>query len=219
MILVPVKDLGGAKRRLSPLLTAEERTQLARAMVEDVFDALVPFAASPGVAVVSGDPWASRQAKARNFTVILDDIQESETAAIELGTAFCMNNSAEFSVVFPADIPLITSAEVRKVLNAMPAQGCVVVPAGDGRGTNGILRCPADLIPLRFGNDSLLPHLAAARATGHEVIVLRDLPGIALDVDRPEDLAALLAQPVRSRAQRLLLEWKISERLEQAAHA
>jgi 2-phospho-L-lactate guanylyltransferase len=219
MILVPVKDLRGAKQRLSPLLTPEERAQLARAMVEDVFDALTPFAASPGVAVVSGDAWASRQAKARNFTVILDDIQESETGAIEMGTAFCLNNDAGFCVVFPADIPLITSDEIRAVLAAMPAQGCVVVPAGDGRGTNGILRCPADLIPLRFGNDSLLPHLAAARATGHDVVVLRELPGIALDVDRPDDLATLLAHPLRSRAQRLLLEWQISERLEQAAHA
>jgi 2-phospho-L-lactate guanylyltransferase len=188
-------------------------------MAEDVFDALTPLAKSPGVAVVSGDAWASQRAKARNFTVILDDAQESETAAIELGTAFCLNSGAEFCVVFPADIPLITADEVRTVLAAMPPRGCVIVPAGDERGTNGILRRPADLIPLRFGNDSLLPHLAASRATGHQLIVLRELPGIALDVDRPDDLASLLAQPARSRAQRLLLEWRIPNRLEQAAHA
>jgi 2-phospho-L-lactate guanylyltransferase len=219
MILVPVKNLSGAKQRLSPLLTQAERTELARAMAEDVFDALAPFAGSPGVAIVSGDAWASQQAKARNFTVILDDIQESETAAIALATGYCRNMAAEFSLVFPADIPLLTSKEVREVLAAMPMQGCVVVPAGDGRGTNGILRRPADLIPLRFGNDSLLPHLGAAREAGQEVIVLRDLPGIALDVDRPEDVVALLAQPIRARAQRLLLAWGIPDRLEQAAHA
>ena len=219
MILVPIKDLRGAKQRLSPVLSADERTQLARAMVEDVFDALAPFAISPGVAVVSGDSWASRQAKSRRFTIIVDDQQSGETAAIELATSYCLDNDADFSVVFPADIPLITAAEIQNVLDAIPPCGCVVVPAGDGRGTNGILRRPADLIPLRFGNDSLVPHLAAARATGHEVVVLRDLPGIAIDVDRPEDLATLLAQPVRSRAQRLLLEWRIPARLEQGAHA
>ena len=219
MILVPIKDLSGAKSRLSPLLSPTERTALARAMAEDVFDALAPFAYNPGVAVVSGDEWASRQAKTRKFTIILDDRQAGETAAIELGTAFCVNNGNDFSVVFPADIPLISSDEVRSVLAAIPPRGCVIVPAGDGRGTNGILRRPADLIPLRFGNDSLLPHLAAAHATGEQVVVLKDLPGIAIDVDRPDDLAILLAEPIRARAQRLLLEWQVPARLEQAAHA
>lgn len=218
MILIPIKDLRGAKQRLSPILSSEERTQLARAMAEDVFDALVPFALAPGVAVVSGDPWASQQAKSRKFTIIVDDAQGGETAAIEMATSFCLNDGADFSVVFPADIPLITADEVRTVLDAIPRCGCVVVPAGDGRGTNGILRRPADLIPLRFGNDSLLPHLAAARATGHEVVI-RELSGIAIDVDRPDDLATLLAQPIRCRAQRLLLDWQIPARLEQGAHA
>ena len=219
MILVPIKDLRGAKQRLSPILSPHERSQLARAMAEDVFDAVAPFASSPGVAVVSGDPWASLQAKARTFTIIVDDRQQGETAAIELGTSYCLNSGADFSVVFPADIPLITAAEVQRVFDSIPARGCVIVPAADGRGTNAILRRPADLIPLRFGNDSLLPHLAAARVTGHDVVVLDDLPGIALDVDRPDDLATLLALPIRSRAQRLLIDWQIPARLEQAAHA
>ena len=219
MILVPIKDLSNAKSRLSPILSSHERTQLARAMAEDVFDALAPFASDPGVAVVSGDAWASQQAKARKFTIIVDDVQAGETAAIELATSFCLNNGNEISLVFPADIPLISSNEVRVVLSAAPEVGCVIVPAGDGRGTNGILRRPPDLIPLRFGNDSLLPHLAAARATGYEVIVLNDLIGIAIDVDRPEDLSSLLAEPTSCRAQRLLLDWQIPSRLEQAAHA
>ncbi len=214
MILVPIKDLRNAKQRLSPSLTAEDRTALARTMVEDVFAALAPFATSPGVAVVSGDSWASQQAKARKFTIILDDVQAGETAAIEMATVFSGGQGADFTLVFPADIPLITSDEVRAVLDLMPSRGCVIVPAADNRGTNAILRRPFDLIPLRFGNDSFQPHLAAARATGLEVIV-RQFPGIGLDVDRPDDLDALLRQPVKSRAQQLLLDWKYSG----AAHA
>ncbi len=214
MILVPIKDLRHAKQRLSPALTPEERAALAHAMVEDVFDAVAPFANDPGVAIVSGDIWASQQAKARNFTIILDTDQAGETAAIEMATAFSGGQGAEFNVVFPADIPLITSDEVRTVLGLMPDRGCVIVPAADNRGTNAILRRPFDLIPLRFGNDSFQPHLAAAKATGLEVIVRR-FPGIGLDVDRPDDLVALMREPVRSRAQQLLLDWKYTG----AAHA
>jgi 2-phospho-L-lactate guanylyltransferase len=214
MIMVPVKDLRNAKQRLSPSLTGEERTALARAMVEDVFDALTPFASDPGVAIVSGDSWASQQAKARKFTIVLDDEQGGETAAIEMATIFCGGQGADFSIVFPADIPLITPEEVRAVLDLMPERGCVIVPAADNRGTNAILRRPFNLIPLKFGNDSFQPHLAAAQATGLEVIV-RQFHGIGLDVDRPGDLDAVMREPVQSRAQRLLLEWKYTG----AAHA
>ena len=50
-------------------------------------------------------------------------------------------------------------------------------------------------MPLRFGDDSFLPHLASARALGIEPTIVR-LPGIALDIDQPEDVHALLqAQP------------------------
>lgn len=209
MILVPIKDLSNAKQRLSPALTQEQRTVLARAMALDVFDALTPFASSPGVAIVSGDIWASQQAKARNFTIILDTDQAGETAAIEMATSFCGGQGAKFNVVLPADIPLITCDEVRAVLDLMPERGCVIVPAADNRGTNAILRRPFDLIPLRFGNDSFQPHLAAARATGNEVIV-RHFPGIGMDVDRPDDLVALMREPIRSRAQQLLLDWEHS---------
>jgi 2-phospho-L-lactate/phosphoenolpyruvate guanylyltransferase len=208
LILVPVKDLRNAKQRLSPLLTADQRTSLARAMAEDVFDALAPFASDPGVIVVSGDAWASQQAKARRFSIILDDAQAGETAAIEMATTFAVGTGVEFTVVFPADIPLTTSDEVRSLLALKPSKGCVIAPAADRRGTNGILRIPGDLIPLRFGNDSFEPHLAAARATGLEVVV-RAFAGIGLDVDRPEDVFALMREPVQSRAQRLLLEWNI----------
>jgi len=214
MILVPVKDLRNAKQRLSPSLTPAERTALARAMVEDVFDALSSFASDPGVIIVSGDSWASQQAKAHKFTIVLDDSEQGETAAIEIATRFCGGLGAEFTIVLPADIPLATSQEVNGVLDLMLPCGCVIVPAADNRGTNAILRRPFDLIPLRFGNDSFQPHLAAARATGHEVIV-RQFPGIGLDVDRPGDLDALLREPVRSRAQQLLLDWKYKG----AAHA
>lgn len=207
MILVPVKDLQNAKQRLSPALSPDQRFALAHAMVEDVFDALAPFAKVPGVTIVSGDIFASKQAKARKFSILLDDTEAGETAAIELATAYCRNLETPFNVVFPADIPLITSTEVRALLALMPERGVVIAPASDRRGTNGILRRPNDLIPLRFGNDSFEPHLSAARATG-SYVVIADFPGIGLDIDTSGDLDALMRQPIRTRAQRLLKEWR-----------
>ncbi len=62
-----------------------------------------------------------------------------------------------------------------------------MVPAYDRRGSNCILRRPASIIPLRFGNDSFLPHCEAMKETGKELIIL-EMPGIGLDIDNPHEL-------------------------------
>jgi 2-phospho-L-lactate guanylyltransferase len=216
MILVPVKDLANAKQRLSPALSRQERAALAKAMLEDVLEALACCSRRDQVALVTGDVLAQRLAARFAFGVIHDAANPGETGAIDMATRSCVRRGAEFTMVVPGDIPLITAEEVDTVFAAALPAGTVLAPSASGRGTNAVLRCPADLFPLRFGNDSFVPHLAAARATGHPVAVLH-LEGIALDVDEPCDLADLLAAPGETRAQRLLREWKIGERLATAA--
>ena len=208
MILLPVKNFDGAKQRLSPALTREQRTELARAMVKDVCHALAEVPSAPPIALVTSDPYASRLARQCGFDIIRDEANLGETEAIAMATAEAEKRGAEFTMVIPGDIPLVTGAEIAAVLRAAPGQGTVLVPAADGRGTNAILRAPCSLFPCRFGNDSFLPHRAAARATGEPVVILDDLPGIALDVDRPEDLEQLLTSEPRTRTQRLLREWR-----------
>ena len=68
-----------------------------------------------------------------------------------------------------------------------------------------MLCSPPLVMPLRFGDDSFLPHLAAARALGIEPTIVK-LPGIGLDIDQPLDVEALLcAEPrMTTRAVRLL---------------
>jgi 2-phospho-L-lactate guanylyltransferase len=112
--------------------------------------------------------------------------------------------------VIPGDIPLLQSWELAKIFELAPATGSVLVPAADRRGTNAAFRCPGDLFPLRFGNDSFKPHREAAAATGKPCVIV-PLPGIALDVDNPGDLTQLLAAPGNTRAQRLLRDWDLDE--------
>jgi len=101
--------------------------------------------------------------------------------------------------------------ELQQIMDSAEGAGAVLVPDAAGRGTNAALRAPADLFPLRFGNDSFWPHLAAARATGLRCVVL-ELPGIAQDVDRPEDLQALAAAHGNRRSQELVRSWKLDAR-------
>ena len=125
------------------------------------------------------------------FLVIEDTRNESETAAIEMATAWCEQQGYDTTIVVPGDIPLITGDELHRVLDAAPAEGAVFVPAYDRRGSNCILRRPASIIPLRFGNDSFLPHCEAMKQTGKELVIL-EMPGIGLDIDNPHELELLV---------------------------
>ena len=209
MILVPVKNLEEAKQRLAPVLEQGARTELARAMLQDVAEALAGWDKRPEVAFVSCDPFALWLACKYGFEVIADHKNTGETDAIEMATRVCEARRTD-ALVIPADIPLIQALEMQAILDAAPEVGSVLVPAGDGRGTNAVLRRPAALFPLRFGNDSFKPHLAAARATGEKCVVL-PLPGIGVDVDGPSVLRRLAELPGETRAQRLARGWGLRE--------
>jgi 2-phospho-L-lactate guanylyltransferase len=212
MILIPVKNLVDAKQRLSSILSPEERLALARAMCEDVLQVLARWQSRPSVAVVTSDSFARDLAARFNFEVVADD-NSGETSAIAMATAFCRERGAESTLVVPADIPLIDSSELQKIVDCAPHSqgGAVLVPDAAGCGTNAAWRSPGDLFPLRFGNDSFLPHLAAAKATGLPCVVL-ELPGIARDVDRPEDLRELAAASGDRRSQKLVRSWNLGSR-------
>ena len=209
MILVPVKNLANAKQRLASVLDQSARTELAHAMLEDVLDALAEFAADE-VSLVTSDPFALALADHYRFAVIADNSNAGETAAIEMATRVCQSRGIHTSFVVPADIPLIDAADLRAIFQAAPTNGSVLVPSSDQRGTNAVLRRPASLFPLRFGNDSFMPHLAAAIATRTTCIGL-SLPRIALDIDTPEDLQQLVNAAGEKRSQRLARKFGFAE--------
>jgi 2-phospho-L-lactate guanylyltransferase len=212
MIVIPVKTLANAKQRLAPVLEPEERTALATAMLKDVFEAVASWAKRSQVVVVTGDAEARSLARQCGFELLEDYKEAGETAVVEQAVRALEAQGVESVLVIPGDIPLIAAEELETIYAAAPPAGTVLVPSRDGRGTNAALRKPASLFPLRFGNDSFLPHRAAAQATGLPLVELK-LPGIALDVDTPQDLAALVAAPGERRSQRLVREWKLDERL------
>ena len=209
MILIPVKNLKEAKQRLASVLPQSARTELAQAMLQDVVDAIASWPRHPEIAIVSCDSFAISLACRNGFEVIADHKNTGETDAIEMATRVCESRGLD-TLVIPADIPLLQPWELESIYQAAPEIGTVLVPAGDGRGTNAVLRRPAALFPLRFGNDSFKPHLAAARATGQACVVL-SLPGIAVDIDNPADLRQLAELPGDTRAQRLARTWDLRE--------
>ncbi|MCU1299956.1 MAG: 2-phospho-L-lactate guanylyltransferase [Candidatus Sulfotelmatobacter sp.] len=208
MILIPVKNLSRAKQRLASVLDQAARTELAQAMLHDVVAAVAAWSGRTAAALVTSDPFAVALARKYDLEIIPDPANPGETGAIEMATRLCVERGIDRTLVIPADIPLIEASELEEIFAHAPDAGSLLVPAADGRGTNAAFRRPADLFPLRFGNDSFKPHLAAAQATGKPCRVLQ-LPGIALDVDNPADLQELLTADGETRAQGLIRRWKL----------
>jgi 2-phospho-L-lactate guanylyltransferase len=201
MILVPVKNLAKAKQRLAAVLDQQIRTELAQTMLADVVEAIAEFGGDE-VALATCDPFALDLARQYRFEVIPDESNVSETDAIEMATQVCVNRGVASTLVIPGDIPLIDATDLRAIYDAQPEAGSVLVPAADKRGTNAVLRHPAALFPLRFGNDSFMPHLAAAIAAEKSCVVL-SLSRIGLDIDTAEDLCELALAAGEKRSQNL----------------
>lgn len=194
--VIPVKELEGAKHRLSPLLTPAERQALARVMIAEVLDAVAAVRGLAGVLVVTLDPWAREQAARIGARVVTDGARDGHTGSVNGGIRALLAEGRRGMITMPGDIPAVTPAEIEAVLAAHPAEGrgFTIAPAHDEKGSNAVLLSPPDAVPLRFGDDSYVPHLDAARRCGLEPRIV-PCPGIAMDIDHPVDLALFMALP------------------------
>jgi 2-phospho-L-lactate guanylyltransferase len=191
--VVPAKDLAQAKRRLAGVLTAEERQDLARTMLEDVLAALAGVPALAGTIVVTREAALAATAHSFGARVIADLRHDGPNAAIMLAAKELAAEGAAGMLAIPADVPLATSTEIGEIVAAPQTRPAVtLVPALADMGTNAVALVPTGAMPIRFGRQSFFHHLEAALERGITPRILR-LRGIGLDIDRPEDLAAFLA--------------------------
>jgi 2-phospho-L-lactate/phosphoenolpyruvate guanylyltransferase len=163
--------------------------------------------------MVTRAPEARRLAARYGARVLAEEANRGHTAASSLGARTLAREGAAGMLQVPADIPLITPEDVGALLQAHgQAPAVTLAPSRDRRGSNAVVCSPADLLPLGFGEDSFLLHLRRARALGIEPCVL-ERPALALDLDRPSDLAAFLAIPSQTRTYACLAQSGIVERL------
>jgi len=206
---VPVKDLVNAKQRLTTLLDPEQRAMLARAMLRDVLAAL---GRTRGIEpwLVTRDADVEAIARAHGVRVVREAANRGHTAAVAFAQREAMDAGAAAFLTLPGDVPCVTPAEIETLathaLERPPA--AVFAASRSGRGTNGVALAPPAVMPLTFGEPSFANHLATARAHGLVPSVLA-LPGLALDVDTPEDVAALLVDGVDTESRRLVRSWRL----------
>ena len=214
---VPVKDLANAKQRLTALLTPRERSLLARAMLGDVLRAL-RLAALAEPWVITRDAEVEAIAREHAVRTLREDDNRGHTAAVAFAQREAQRAGAEAFLTIPGDVPCVTARELdalaQEARRAPPV--AVFTASRSGLGTNGAAVAPVGAMPLTFGEPSFANHLAAARARGLATSVL-PLPGLALDIDTPDDLDALLGANADTESRRLVLSWRLGERAGRAA--
>jgi 2-phospho-L-lactate/phosphoenolpyruvate guanylyltransferase len=192
LAVLPVKSFTHAKQRLAEELSEGRRKALAEAMFADVLTALRRTRELEGVVVVTGDLTAQQLAAADRVEVLDDRDERGQSWAAERGARRAADLGADRVLLVPGDCPALVPAELSTLLRRpeAPRPSAVVVPDRHGTGTNGLLLGPPGALVPAFGPDSRSRHEERARSAGvhHETV---DVPSLGLDVDTPEDFAAL----------------------------
>ena len=191
LALVPVKSLAASKSRLLPTLSREELEHLSLAMLSDVVEALCGVSSLDRVVVATPDATVAQAARQAGADALLRP-DPGLNAAIDAGAADLLAPDEPFLVVL-GDVAGARSEELERlfeVAREIPRPCATLAPSHDG-GTSALLRMPWDAIPSCFGRDSAKAHRDAADEAG---VTLRELalPSLAIDLDRPEDLALFM---------------------------
>jgi 2-phospho-L-lactate guanylyltransferase len=213
--LLPVKRLKGAKKRLSPLLSEDERSGLARAMLEDVLAALEGANNLDGIAIVTDDEDAIKMGEAAGHTMLAEPEAGGLNGALSHGLQALMNKGVRSVFIIHGDVPAVTSDEIDQLVALQPPPSFVTIAKAlsDG-GTNGMAISPPDCIPMLYGKDSANRHISIADQLDIPVEYAL-LDGLGLDIDHPEDLGSFLAQAPEGATMDYLLATGLNKRLKE----
>jgi len=189
--IVPVKPLRRGKSRLAGMLTEDQRTHLNRYLLEHTLTTLNEVSEIEHTLVVSRDPAALALTRDMGGRTVLEDGAPQFNTAIQRATIVAKAHGAHAVLILPADIPLITPSDVRRLLKRGKKPPVVVI-APDRRldGTNGLFVNPAGLIEYGYGPGSFQRHSERATEAGAKLEVVNS-KRLALDLDLPEDLELL----------------------------
>lgn len=187
-VVVLVKDFDAAKQRLSPALGGRSRRALAR---QNARLAVRAAAAGDRVLVVTGADEVAEMAERWGADVLREPREEGQNVAARRGLDHAVAGGAGAVLLLSSDLPLVTEAAVREMLeraSRLPAPVAVAAPALGRGGTNALYLRPPDAVGLHFGDESLAQFRADAEQRGVR-FALFESDALALDLDEPADLA------------------------------
>lgn len=197
-LLLPVKDLRNAKKRLIGVLTTEERFGLAQAMLADTIRTVQGVRRAEKIFVITNYQPVLDLAEQQGWEILREDRQISESDSVDAASSICEEKGVRALLRLPLDLPLVQPRDVDDLL-AIECQSpaVAIVPSRDGTGTNALLRTPPTLFPSHFGEGSFAKHMSEAKKAGAQIFFRRN-PRLEMDVDDESDLRSLLQHDLTS---------------------
>ena len=187
MAAVPVRQAISPKSRLASVLDPQARRLLSLEMAVRVLDAIADAGARP--LVLAADQAVMAWAENRGCEAILD--AEPSLNAASSGAVDWAGRRGMGWMIVHADLPLLSAADLRPCIEVVRSGGWVLAPSSDG-GTS-LIGGPGGLaFDFSYGQGSFHRHLARLRFLSPRVVYRT---GLVLDLDRPSDLAAAVANP------------------------
>lgn len=184
--IVPVKPLEEGKSRLAPILDCEERKSLNAFLMRRTFDLLAAFPGASRSIVISADATVAAEVEARGMSFLMDEDRELN-AALAKATRAAAEKGAQAIIVLPVDLPLATSADLKRIASLSgPSKRCVIVCDRHRSGTNLLYVSPPCDEIYRFGPGSFALHATVAVARGFHTVKIEDSV-LSLDIDEPAD--------------------------------
>jgi 2-phospho-L-lactate guanylyltransferase len=161
-------------------------------MLKDVLSALRRARAPERIVVFTAADEAIEMVGPLGFEIVKERSIDGHSAAINhLIDEFSASSSQILAIA--GDLPKLLPAEIDFVLTAA-SEPVTLIPSRDWTGTNGVLFIPPARIAMEYGEGSFRRHLSKVSAAGLHSDVM-DLPGLAFDIDTPEDLQTFMEDP------------------------
>ena len=176
--VIPYKK-AGAKSRLSPVLSLEEREEFVELMLNQVIDSLKEAGIEKIDILTPSDYGLEDMTKVR---VLLDekDLNEALNRYLE--------GAEEPVLIVMADLPLLSPEHIKGITSTK--KDICIVP-GKGGGTNALFIRNPSSYRVKYYGSSFLTHCSIATDAGQNFEIYDSFLA-GTDIDEPEDLVELL---------------------------
>ena len=189
--VIPMKSLHSAKSRLSNILTAKQRKNLAMYLLDATIKELKKSSFISEIVIVSNDE-AVKNYSCINSLKFIKDSNEGVNKAVNLADKYCIDNTINANIVIPQDLPFISVKEIDKICKiSNKYQKCIIIcPSKRFDGTNILFRKPPGVIKTHYDDNSYMNHLKEAFKFKIPIECL-DIVKLRFDLDTKEDLLEL----------------------------
>ena len=108
--IIPIKSFSGAKTRLN--LSTENTNKLCKLLLEEVLGTISNSSQIEKIILVSKEDEAFQIGKKFSCVEIFDETESGVNNAVSLADSWISNSSYTHSVIFPQDIPFMTTQDL-----------------------------------------------------------------------------------------------------------